>query len=73
MIQRFGPFLRRLSCAAMLAQMLAAAASPLAPAQAETPSDLGQPEPPILSDLAPDAVAVTDAGEIKKKLSELTV
>ena len=73
MTDRFAPTLRRLSYLAVLAQMLAAAASPLAPAFAETPDDLGQPAPEVPGNLAPDAVAITDATEIKKKLNELTI
>ena len=73
MTNRLAPTLRRLSYLAVLAQMLVAAASPLAPAIAETPNDLGQPSPEVPPDLAPDAVAVTDAAEIKKKLNELTI
>jgi hypothetical protein len=72
-IKRLAPALRQLSYIAVLAQMLAAAALPLAPAFAETPNDLGEPPPEVPGDLAPDAVAVTDAAEIKKKLSELTI
>jgi hypothetical protein len=71
--QRFAPKLRQLSYAAVLAQMLVAATSPLTLAFAETPSDLGNSAPDVPRDLAPDAVAVTDPAEIKKKLNELTI
>lgn len=73
MTLRLAPALRQFSYMAVLAQLLGASLSPLAPAFAETPNDLGQPAPEVPGDLAPDAVAVTDAAEIKKKLSELTI
>jgi len=65
--------LRQLSCVVFLAQTLLAIASPLAPAAAETPNDLGQPAPQIPNEVESEAVAVTDPTEIKKKLSELTI
>jgi hypothetical protein len=60
---RLAPLARKALHLAVLAQMsLAALTLPPMPAFADTPGDL-----------APDAVAVTDPAEIKRKLSELTI
>jgi hypothetical protein len=61
---------------AVLSQMLLAGlVMPLTavPTRAETPTDLPKLEPDVLTDLAPDAVPVTDPAEIRKKLNELTI
>ncbi|WP_374311969.1 hypothetical protein [Dongia sp.] len=71
---RLAPLARKVLHLAVLAQMgLGGLALPLVPAFADTPGDLAEPAPEVPGDLAPDAVAVTDPAEIKKKLSELTI
>jgi hypothetical protein len=62
------PLVRKTLCAVAFSAALLAG-----PVFAETGDGTQSPAPAFLDELAPDAVAVTDPEEIRRKLSELTI